>query len=159
MAAFLAFTWFLQAASAAWNIACADENAVICAILKQCTVFKDMSPSDLTDIAQKMEQEDFTPGTDIIRQGEIGDKFYVIAKGRAQIITASTTDVSRPVILIKEGAFFGEVALLRDQPRNATVRAQESVTTYTLSKENFLAAVRAHKSFEEQLATQLFHRG
>jgi putative ABC transport system ATP-binding protein len=135
------------------------ENAVICAILKQCTVFKDMSPSDLTDIAQKMEQEDFTPGTDIIRQGEIGDKFYVIAKGRAQIITASTTDVSRPVTLIKEGAFFGEVALLRDQPRNATVRAQESVTTYTLSKENFLAAVRAHKSFEEQLATQLFHRG
>jgi hypothetical protein len=39
------------------------------------------------------------------------------------------------------------------------VRALEAVTTYTLSKENFLAAVRAHKSFEEQLATQLFHRG
>ncbi len=135
------------------------ENMIICAILKKCTVFKDMSPSDLTDIAQKMEQEDFAAGTDIIRQGEIGDKFYVIAQGSAQIITAAPADSSRAAPQIREGAFFGEVALLRDQPRNATVRALEPVTTYTLSKDNFLAAVRAHKSFEEQLANQLFHRG
>src|SRR5690606_1685747 len=55
------------------------ENMVICGILKKCDLFKELSPSDLTDIAQKMREESFTAGTDIIRQGESGDKFYVIA--------------------------------------------------------------------------------
>ena len=59
---------------------------------------------------------------------------------------------------IDAGGFFGEVALLKDQPRNATVQAETPVATYTLSKDNFLAAVQTHKSFDEQLAAQLFHR-
>ena len=134
------------------------ETMVICAILKKCPVFKEMSPSDLTDVAQKMHQEDFAPGADIIRQGDAGDKFYVVAKGRADIIIESETG-TRTAASLGEGGFFGEVALLRDQPRNATVRAGDPVVTYTLSKPDFLAAVRAHKSFEEQLSAQLFHRG
>lgn len=134
------------------------ENLIICAILKKCPVFKDMSPSDLTDIAQKMRPEAFAAGAVIIRQGDIGDKFYVIAEGSARIILESASG-TRAAATLREGGFFGEVALLKDQPRNATVQAETPVATYTLSKENFLAAVKAHKSFDEQLSAQLFHRG
>jgi putative ABC transport system ATP-binding protein len=134
------------------------ETMAICAILKKCAVFKDMSPSDLTDIAQKMRSEDFAAGTTIIRQGDTGDKFYVLAGGEAQVVIESGRE-TRGVATLKEGSFFGEVALLRDQPRNATVQALTPVSTFTLSKENFLAAVKAHKSFDEQLSAQLFHRG
>jgi putative ABC transport system ATP-binding protein len=134
------------------------ETMVICAILKKCSVFKDMSPSDLTDIAQKMSEENFEEGARIIRQGDVGDKFYVIAKGRAQIVIESNTGTRSPASL-GEGSFFGEVALLRDQPRNATVQAIEPVTTYTLSKNDFLAAMKAHKTFEEQMSGALFTRG
>ena len=134
------------------------ENMVICGILKKCALFKELSPSDLTDIAQKMREETFASGADIIRQGEIGDKFYVIAEGAAQIYIDSDTG-TRVVASIETGGFFGEVALLKDQPRNATVRASAPVVTYTLSKTDFLAAVKAHKSFEEQMSGSLFSRG
>lgn len=133
------------------------ETMVICAVLRKCSVFKEMSPSDLTDVAQKMCEEEFADGAAIIRQGDSGDRFYVIGKGRAQVIVESTGG-TRAVARLEEGGFFGEVALLRDQPRNATVQADGPVLAYTLSKPDFLAAVRAHKSFDEQLAAQLFHR-
>ncbi len=134
------------------------ENMIICAILRKCPIFKDMSPSDLTDIAQKMQQEDFAVGANIIRQGDIGDKFYVIAEGSAQIVIESEHG-TRAAATIKEGGFFGEVALLRDQPRNATVQAETPVTAYTLSKADFLVAMRTHKTFDEQMSGALFTRG
>ena len=134
------------------------ENMVICGILKKCSLFKELSPSDLTDIAQKMKEETFAKDANIIRQGDHGDKFYVIAEGRAQIIIDSDSG-TRVVASLEAGGFFGEVALLKDQPRNATVRASEPVTAYALSKADFLAAVKAHKSFEEQMASSLFSRG
>ena len=133
------------------------ENNVICAILRKCSLFKDVGPSDLTDIAQKMVREDFGAGATIIKQGEIGDKFYVIAEGSAHVIVESQSG-TRAVAALKEGGFFGEVALLRNEPRNATILADAPVIAYALSKENFLAAVKAHKSFEDQLSAQLFHR-
>jgi putative ABC transport system ATP-binding protein len=133
------------------------ETMVICAILKKCTVFKDMSPSDLTDIAQKMAEEHFAAGANIVRMGDIGDKFYVIASGSTDIIVETATG-TRAVAKLGEGDFFGEVALLKDQPRNATVTAREPVVTYTLSKANFLAAIRGHKTFEEQMSNILFSR-
>jgi putative ABC transport system ATP-binding protein len=134
------------------------ETMVICAILKKCPLFKELSPSDLTDIAQKMREERFAEGATIIRQGEIGDKFYVVAEGKVQVVIESAA-ATRAVAAISEGGFFGEVALLKEQPRNATITALTPTVTYSLSKENFLAAVRSHRSFEEQLSAQLFHRG
>jgi putative ABC transport system ATP-binding protein len=134
------------------------ETMAICAILKRCPVFKEMSPSDLTDVAQKMKEERFVAGSTIIRQGDVGDKFYVIAEGTTDIIIESGTG-TRAAASLGSGSFFGEVALLRDQPRNATVAARDSVLVYSLAKPDFLAAVKAHKSFEEQLSAQLFHRG
>jgi putative ABC transport system ATP-binding protein len=135
------------------------ETMVICSILKKCSIFKDMSPSDLTDIAQKMSEENFEADAKIIRQGEVGDKFYVIAKGVAQIVIESSGGGTRTPASLGEGSFFGEVALLRDQPRNATVQAVEPVIAYTLSKQHFLEAMKAHKTFEEQMSGALFTRG
>ena len=133
------------------------ETMVICAILKKCSVFKEMSPSDLTDIAQKMTEEHFAPGESIIRTGDVGDKFYVIASGSTNI-TVESEGSTRAVAKLGEGDFFGEVALLRDQPRNATVTCREPTVVYSLSKENFLAGMRSHKSFEEQMSNMLITR-
>jgi putative ABC transport system ATP-binding protein len=135
-----------------------QQTMVICAALAKCPLFKNMSPSDLTDVAQRVQEMEFPDGATIIKQGDIGDRFYVIDKGHADVIVGSDTG-TRHVARIDEGGFFGEVALLRDQPRNATVQANGPVHTYTLSRADFLEAVHAHKSFEEQLSAQLFHRG
>ena len=58
-----------------------------------------------------------------------------------------------------DGQFFGEVALLKEQTRNATITATEPATVYRLSKENSLAFVQSHKSFEEQTLGTILARG
>ena len=129
----------------------------ICQFIKDCPVFKGMSLADLTDVAQNMELLHFDSGADIIRQGEVGDRFYLIYNGTVSV-TVSRNGVSTQVAELKSGNLFGEVALLKDEPRNATVRAITGVETFSLTKDRFLAALRNHKSFEEQMASTLFVR-
>ena len=59
---------------------------------------------------------------------------------------------------LKEGDFFGEVALLEDQPRNATVTAHTETLCYTLSKEEFRQVLSQSHTFEEELRKVLFER-
>lgn len=129
----------------------------ICQFIRECEVFRGMSPNDLTDVAQNMEEEHYDSGDVIIRQGEIGDRFYLIKSGRVQV-TAKHNGQAQDLARLGSGEFFGETALLRGEPRNATVRALEDVEAFTLSKDEFLTAVRNHKSFEEQMAKTLFSR-
>ena len=129
----------------------------ICQFIRSCPVFKDMLLNDLADVAQKMEQQSFAAGQEIIRQGEVGDRFYLICKGSATVSIRRNGSAER-VAELHSGQFFGEVALLRGEPRNATVTATTDVEAFTLSKEKFLAAVRSHKSFEEQLVNTMFTR-
>lgn len=129
----------------------------ICQFIKDCPIFSGMSPNDLTDVAQKMEQARFEPGEAIIRQGEIGDRFYLIRTGEVDV-TVEKDGETRHLAKLSSGEFFGETALLRGEPRNATVRAREEVELFTLSKDEFLSAVQEHKSFEDQMAKTLFSR-
>jgi putative ABC transport system ATP-binding protein len=129
----------------------------ICQFIKSCQVFQNMLLNDLTDVAQNMDHETFAAGTKIIRQGEIGDRFYLIYKGSANV-TSTVNGVVSKVADLGSGDYFGEVALLRGEPRNATVTAVSEVEAFSLSKERFLAAMQHHKSFEEQLVKTLFTR-
>uniref|UniRef100_A0A7S3JNH7 cGMP-dependent protein kinase n=1 Tax=Aureoumbra lagunensis TaxID=44058 RepID=A0A7S3JNH7_9STRA len=77
-------------------------------------------------------------GTDIIKQGDIGDCFYVISQGKCGVYK-TTTDGGETDALITLGAnsFFGERALLHNEPRSATVRALEDVTLLKLTRSVF----------------------
>ena len=72
-------------------------------------------------------------------EGERGDRFYVIERG-----TAAVSIGGRPVRTLGPGDHFGELALLRDTPRSATVRAESDVALYALGRDEFLAALAAH---------------
>jgi putative ABC transport system ATP-binding protein len=93
----------------------------------------------------------------IVRQGDPGDKFYVIRKGSVDV-TVSDGAASKMVATLGKGDFFGEAALLTGAPRNATVIAKEDVELYSLSKEDFQAVIAASASFEEELRKALFER-
>jgi hypothetical protein len=75
----------------------------------------------------------------VVSRGEVGDHFYVIASGRASVELDDGT--SRE---LGPGDFFGEIALLRDVPRTATVRALEPLRLYAVERDEFLAAVAGH---------------
>ena len=123
----------------------------------QCPVFTRLTPRTLTEVADQMVAEKRPAGAVIVRQGDPGDKFYVIKSGRVDVIVEEA-GTRRTVATLGPGNFFGEAALLTGAPRNATVVAKEDLAVYTLGKEQFQAVLQASASFEEEVRKALFER-
>jgi putative ABC transport system ATP-binding protein len=139
------------------NIA-VTESVVVCLFLSRCPAFTGLTPTTLSELAEKMSRELYPAGATIIRQGEEGDKFYLIRRGSVDVIVDHDKPTAKALARLGEGDFFGEMALLRDEKRNATVIAREPVETLTLGKRDFKAAVESSASFKEQLLKVFFQR-
>ena len=126
------------------------ETNLICEFLRKCPVFAHQSPSELTEIAQKMAYEKIPPGEVIFQQGDEGDKFYLIREGHAEVLIDGPDGLNR-VRTLERGDIFGEMSLLNDQPRSATVRAVDAVELYVLGRDDFRAAIERSVSFRDQL--------
>src|SRR5581483_10375614 len=98
-------------------------------------------PGTLTDVAERMRRATYEAGRAIVRQGEVGDRFYLIRRGSVDVLMAQPGAEPRKVATLKEGEFFGERALITGEPRNATVVAREEVEAYTLDQADFQAAL------------------
>jgi putative ABC transport system ATP-binding protein len=133
------------------------ESAMICEFLKACPVFATLTPRTLGETADKMTLERFAAGAVVMRQGDPGDKFYVIRSGSVDILVDSGAG-PRQVATLGKGDFFGEAALMTGEPRNATVVAKDDLEVYSLGKEDFQAVIRASATFEEELRKALFAR-
>jgi putative ABC transport system ATP-binding protein len=125
--------------------------------LRACPLFSTLTPGTLSQVADKVEIEKHSAGTDIVRQGDPGDKFYLIRRGVAEV-RVREGEQSRLVATLTDGDFFGEAALLTGEPRNATVRAKEDLELYVLGKDDFKAVIEASASFKEELRKVLFER-
>jgi putative ABC transport system ATP-binding protein len=135
-----------------------QEEIEICEFLKQCDVFAHLSTGTLTNIAEEMEKESHPPGTVIIRQGDEGDKFYLIKSGLVDVVVNQGTPDESKVATLQKGQFFGETALLTGAPRNATVVARQDVELYTLDKPHFRSALASSEPFRKELEKILFQR-
>ena len=130
---------------------------LISQFLQRCPLFADQPPAMLAEFAERMTRESFPPGVAIIRQGEIGDKFYVIESGTVEV-SGMKDGVPFGGITLTTGDVFGEVALITGKPRNATVVARGPVVTFTLAKEHFDEARQRSRTLEEQLRDVLYRR-
>jgi len=82
---------------------------------------------------------DVPSGSNVFREGERGDRFFIIERGSAAITREGEFVVDRG-----PGDYFGEVALLNDQPRNATVTATSALRLLALERDEFLRVVTGH---------------
>ncbi len=135
-----------------------QESVSICLFLSKCEVFAGLNVDALTKVAEKMSFERFAPGSIIIRQGEEGDKFYLLRRGVVDVFINESGGTPQFVNTLKEGDFFGERALLSGQVRSATIIAKDTVETYTLGKTDFQAALAAIDSFKQQIYKAYFQR-
>jgi hypothetical protein len=108
-------------------------------LLREIVVFAPLSLPALEQLAAHLRPVAVAPGTAVVREGDPGDDFYVVEDGALAVTVGG---LPRPPI--HPGGFFGEIALLRDTPRTATVTATSDCRLLALGREQFLAAVTGH---------------
>lgn len=131
------------------------EAAIITQMLAKCKVFERVTPRTLTRVADEFNIENYAPGDQIIRQGDPGDRFYLIRQGKASVRKGNP---EVPIAELAEGDFFGEMALLSGQPRNASVWAKEACLLYSLQQDRFNAALAESVSMEAEVREAYFDR-
>ena len=101
-------------------------------ILKKIPFFSELSEEDLQQIAEKVKMEYFPADHTIFNEGDTGEIMYVIKRGQVQVIRENAI-----LATLSDNAFFGEMALVSDEPRNATIKTVTDVEVLTLGKEDF----------------------
>jgi putative ABC transport system ATP-binding protein len=129
------------------------EALSICRFLQACPAFSKLETKDLAEVSQSMRRQSAVTGEEIVRQGEAGDRFYLIRSGLVEVIRDG-----KPVARLGEGEFFGEAALLTGAPRNATVRALEPSTLFSLHKDEFDLALERSADLKSRLLDTFFQR-
>jgi putative ABC transport system ATP-binding protein len=134
-----------------------NQALMLCEFLRKCPTFADQQPLVLSEMAQKMVRERHRAGSVVFRQGDAGDRFYVIGRGACDVLQEDGTE-SRLIRTLGPGDFFGEIALLTDRPRTATVVAQENSVLYWLNQRDFQAVLDSSASLKDQVLRVLFQR-
>jgi CRP-like cAMP-binding protein len=109
-------------------------------VLKGVPLFSKIEPAKLKLIAFTSERMTYGSGQEVCHQGDPGDAMYVILGGAADVLIDTNTGPLR-VAELKKNGFFGETAILCDAPRNATIKASESLLTLKISKDMFYRLV------------------
>ena len=113
----------------------ADELAIVEGV----PLFAPLSIAAKEHMAARLVEVPVTAGEVVVRTGDSGDRFYMVADGALEVTNGVHAEAHR-------GDFFGELALLRDIPRTATVIATMRSRLYALEREDFLAAVTGHSA-------------
>jgi CRP-like cAMP-binding protein len=111
--------------------------------LRELPSFSHLEPDELAELLDHGAWENYPPGEEIVVQGQPGDAFYAIGSGQVEVF-----EDGRLASRLGPGAYFGEIALLTDSPRTATVRAATLTRAYRLDREGF-----------DQLVAGAFERG
>jgi len=111
----------------------ADEEQFLVGVMGENKLLKTLTPSDRHTLMAALDKQDFAAGAVIIKQGDAGDKFYIVIDGECDI----SVEGKGSVMKAKKGLTFGELALLHNAPRAATVTALTPVKTFTLDMLSF----------------------
>ena len=122
-------------------------------ILASVPIFAPLPGGSLEHVATRLVPLRLDAGTVVVREGDAGDRFYIVAEGEIEV-----SQYDRPISELTAGGYFGEIALLRDVPRTATVTAKTDVVLYALDRDDFLAAVTGHPQSAEAAETVMSAR-
>ena len=111
--------------------------------LRRVPLFERLDPEDLQRVAAVADERAFTTGTTIVREGDVGDELFVILEGRVRVDKLESDGSMREGIQTYDaGDHFGELAVLLERPRVATVVADGDVRTLVIGGEGLRAILR-----------------
>ena len=108
-------------------------------LIRGLSIFAPLPLASVDLLADRMTVRDYPAGTQVVREGDAGQEYHLIVEGEAGVTVRGT-----PRRDLGPGDGFGEIALLRDVPRTATVTTRGAMRTYSLQRADFLAAVTGH---------------
>ena len=126
-------------------------------LLRRVPIFAEIEPAKLKLLAFMSERIGFDPGKRLVQQGDPADAAYLIIDGHAEVILETRAG---PVVVATIGAneTVGEMGILGDVPRNATVRAKDRVIVLRISKEPFMRMVREFPNMAVSIMRELAQR-
>jgi CRP/FNR family transcriptional regulator, cyclic AMP receptor protein len=124
-------------------------------LLARSPLFADLSPGELEALERVAEVREFARDQLIFAIHEPPDGLYVVAGGRVKICLSSAEGKELILATLGPGQFFGEMALLDDEPRSATVVAQLPTTTYRLRRDEFDNLLGSHPTIARKLLREL----
>jgi CRP-like cAMP-binding protein len=126
-------------------------------LLRRVPIFAEIEPARLKLLAFMSERVGFDPGKRLMQQGDAADAAYLIIEGHAEVILETPAG---PVIVATLGVneSVGEMGILGNVPRNATVRAKDRVIALRISKEPFMRMVREFPSMAVAIMQELAQR-
>lgn len=105
--------------------------------LKQIPIFSSLTDQHVEKIREIIEEINVSKGATIFKQGEAGDAFYIIISGKVKISKRDENNDEKTLNILKEGEFFGEMALLEEAPRMASAICADDAKLYKISQKNF----------------------
>jgi CRP/FNR family transcriptional regulator, cyclic AMP receptor protein len=121
--------------------------------LKQAPLFEGLSKKELGEIARLTDDLQLEPGTVLCKEGSIGREFFVIVDGEAEV-----TRKGKHVAVRGGGDFFGEIALLTETKRTATVTATSTLRCFVLTSRDFRRLLDENPGVERKVLTALAER-
>jgi CRP-like cAMP-binding protein len=132
-----------------------DEAAEFIDAVRGIPFLSTMPDDAISRLASQLKRETYRPGEAIIRQGEPGDRFCFVEHGQCAVAIADASGLEHQVATLATGDFFGEIALVQDIERTATVRATGDVRILSLSRDVFLAMAEEVDTPTEEVLSQV----
>ncbi len=126
-------------------------------LLRRVPFFAEIEPAKLKLLAFMSERVGFDAGKLVVRQGDPADAAYLIIDGEAEVIV-TTPAGPVTVAILGPNEIFGEIAILCNMPRNATVKAKNRLIALRISKEPFMRMVREFPTMAVTIMQELAQR-
>jgi putative ABC transport system ATP-binding protein len=133
------------------------EQVLLCEMLRKVDFFSALGTAELSLVAEKMQPRPFQRGDVLVRQGDMGEHFFLLRDGEVEV-RVTDGQGERVVSTLDAGRYFGERSLITGEQRNATIVATGPGKAYALDKPNFESALSATPTLKEQLQKSYFSR-
>lgn len=129
-----------------------DTSVVEINRLREVPLFSGLDEQTLNHLARRLRREVHDSGVDVVRQDDRGDKLYLIGQGQVEVLVSDRTG-ERRVAELRNGDYFGEMSLLTDAPRTASVRTLVPTQVYTLLKTDFDNLLEEHEELRAAISS------
>ena len=126
-------------------------------LLRRIPMFMRVEPTKLKLLAFAAERLTFAPGQEMFHQGDVADAAYIIVDGDAEVML-ETPKGQIPLAKMGKNDLIGEIGILCDVPRTATIKATSNLTTLRISKDLFFSMVTDFPAMGVEIMRELAHR-